>query len=342
MRHPCSRIRALRSRPNVLHHISCIQLLVLLLNLFALSMVITQTILFFELPMNTSLAACRAAIYVCLPFYFIAKLCMQLFLLERLHIIRWKYSRRLDDWLWVTSTAVIVLGFGAITIVAMLFPIAKLAGGDNGRCHIGLPYRVTIPLLTYDILINIALTGVFIALLWPLLRLKKSTSAATTPSRRYPSIAAPTLHRQPLVQQNLRGGSSRYSSSSSTSAAPSSKPPTDTSARPPTCVELLPLHDHHGPPSQQPRHQTHDIAPASTRPGPGEARDHRLRSLVTRTLVGGIVVLVPTIVNLTLLYRFRGEEQGWMCYLLCMSDVAFQVVVLHFLTMNGKDEGVDG
>lgn len=317
-----SRIRSLRLLPRA-QRLTPLQVLVLALNTFALTMVITQTILFFSLPLNTSLTACRAAIYVCLPFYILAKVCMQLFLVERLHIIRWQHKRRCDDWIWVVSIAVIALGFGAIAVVALMYPIAKLATSHGGRCHIGLPYKVTIPLLTYDILINFALTGIFITLLYPLLKLRKNTTAALGAASRYPSIATPDTHREPLVRRNLRSLSSHCSSTASTTPSVSASHTPDTDSAP-LAVELLPLyrqHQHH----HNNNNSTQQISPPHVVPRPtaGENRDHRLRSLVVRTLAGTIVVLLPTIVNLTILYYLRGEEQGWMCYLLCMSDGEF-------------------
>ena len=48
---------------------------------------------------------------------------------------------------------IIAVGFGAIAAFAFVYRIADLARGD-GTCRIGLPYRVTIPLLAYDVLVS--------------------------------------------------------------------------------------------------------------------------------------------------------------------------------------------
>jgi hypothetical protein len=42
--------------------------------------------------------------------------------------------------------------------------------------------------------------------------------------------------------------------------------------------------------------------------------------LVWKSLIGCIVVVLPTIVNLSLLYAFGGEEQGWLCFTICIVD----------------------
>ena len=62
----------------------------------------------------------------------------------------------------------VVGGFGAIAIVGYMSPIVELSQLD-GRCRIGLPPRVSFPLLSFDVGINFLLTGVFFWLLRPAL-----------------------------------------------------------------------------------------------------------------------------------------------------------------------------
>lgn len=63
---------------------------------------------------------------------------------------------------------VVAFGFGTITVFAFIYPLTDLSTTD-GKCRIGLPLKVLIPLLSLDAIINLALTGVFIYLLQPLL-----------------------------------------------------------------------------------------------------------------------------------------------------------------------------
>jgi hypothetical protein len=65
----------------------------------------------------------------------------------------------------------IVTGFGSIAICGFLWPIADMSEKD-GRCRIGLPFKVTIPLLAFDVIINTGLTAIFIYLMKPLLRFR--------------------------------------------------------------------------------------------------------------------------------------------------------------------------
>lgn len=43
-------------------------------------------------------------------------------------------------------------------------------------------------------------------------------------------------------------------------------------------------------------------------------------NLVRKTLIGSILVVFPTIANLSLLYVVGGKEMGWLCLTLCTSD----------------------
>jgi hypothetical protein len=83
--------------------------------------------------------------------------------------MRAPYMGRTHDWIWLIGMLSIAGGFGSIAICGFLWPIADLSP-QNGRCRIGLPFKVTIPLLSFDVVINTALTATFIYLLRPLLR----------------------------------------------------------------------------------------------------------------------------------------------------------------------------
>lgn len=63
---------------------------------------------------------------------------------------------------------IICSGFGAIAIVGYLSPVVELSKLD-GRCRIGLPPRVSFPLLCFDVFVNLSLTGLFFWLLRPVL-----------------------------------------------------------------------------------------------------------------------------------------------------------------------------
>ena len=170
---------------------------------------------------------------------------------------------------------VIVVGFGTIAVIAFIYPFAELAGKD-GECKIGLPFRVTIPLLTYDVLINVALTGVFIGLLRPLLSFRNPTQANPA--------ASSTSHRNYRhLDGNARGLQESHTNASR--------------------IEL----------AQQP--VLHTPNPVAADPNV-----KALKNLVRRSLIGAGLVLIPTIINMALLYKWRGKEQGWLCFMICTVD----------------------
>lgn len=103
--------------------------------------------------------ACLASLVLCLVFYVVDKVLLYLFLIERIHIVRSRRYTRLTDNRYVGNIAMLVLGFGSIAVLSFMFPVAELS---DGRCRIGLPFKITLPLLIYDVSINLYLTGHFL------------------------------------------------------------------------------------------------------------------------------------------------------------------------------------
>jgi hypothetical protein len=85
---------------------------------------------------------------------------------------------RLKDRVWLLGMFIICGGFGTIAIVGYLSPVVELSKLD-GRCRIGLPPRVSFPLLCFDVAINFLLTGVFFWLLRPVLDFHGLLKAST-------------------------------------------------------------------------------------------------------------------------------------------------------------------
>ena len=75
---------------------------------------------------------------------------------------------RYKDYLWLVGMLIVVGGFGSIAIVGYMSPVVELSHLD-GRCRIGLPPKVSFPLLCFDVVVNFLLTGVFFWLLRPVL-----------------------------------------------------------------------------------------------------------------------------------------------------------------------------
>lgn len=276
-----TRIRSLRSRKQ-LANMTFIRALVYFLYFLGIAFVTSAATLESGLDLST-LGSCRAAIYICLLFYVGSKVVMQIFLVERAHAIRYKLKRRMDDYVWLVGILIVLFGFGSIAIVAFISPIADIARSD-GKCRIGLPLKVTIPLLTYDILINVAMTFVFVALLRPLLRFR------TPPDGRGPTVVVKHDPKKPgtIVRplsfsqiRSCRSSAAIHSMSAQSIELQDAPPPRDVVINPQLRI---------------------------------------LKRLVMKSLLGAVAVLVPTIVNLGLLYHWSGEEQGWLCFTICTCD----------------------
>ena len=109
----------------------------------------------------TTEGRCRAAIDVCLVFYVGGKVFLYLFLVERSHqLVATKLPRHRDP-IYLLGIAIVLFGFGVLAVFAFIHPVTSLSKID-GKCRIGLPLIITIPLLSYDIIINFALTFIFV------------------------------------------------------------------------------------------------------------------------------------------------------------------------------------
>lgn len=162
---PATRAKALN-----LHNIrrmNLIKFIVFIIYILGLGFISSAAILQFGLGLSTT-TRCRSAILMCLVFYVGGKVCVYLFLVERIHAIRATVYKRFKDWAWVTSMLVVVLGFGAIAVVAFLKPLFELSERD-GKCRIGLPSKLLAGLLAYDVGVNIAMTVWFFMLVRPYL-----------------------------------------------------------------------------------------------------------------------------------------------------------------------------
>ena len=106
----------------------------------------------------------RAAIFMCIFFYFTTKVCFRLpvliskviiylFLIERVHIVRGgKRASRFKNKVYLINVAGL-LPYGVIAVLAIVFRVNDL--DDSGRCLIGVERRTSILVLVYDLFINV-------------------------------------------------------------------------------------------------------------------------------------------------------------------------------------------
>ncbi|KAJ7775763.1 hypothetical protein DFH07DRAFT_799666 [Mycena maculata] len=128
-------------------------------------------LLIFSVGLERDTNACAAGIYLCVSFYTTSKVLIYAFLSEKVYIV-WDTGRsrfRSPVYLICAGTVLLYLG---IIILLVWGRIAEFRQGD-GACVIGLKPTASLPLLAYDLYINILLTGLF---LWPVFRSTHSSA----------------------------------------------------------------------------------------------------------------------------------------------------------------------
>ncbi|KAF1961728.1 hypothetical protein CC80DRAFT_574320 [Byssothecium circinans] len=160
-------MRAKTLKHNVMRKHNFTSILVVCIFIFALSFIFSNTVVDSGQSLRTH-QLCYSAAMICLVFYTSNKLIIYIFLLERARIVRAPFVPRHKDVVWITFMVLIVGGFGSIAIIGYLSPIVELSRLD-GRCRIGLPPKVSFPLMCFDIGVNFLLTGLFFWLLKPVL-----------------------------------------------------------------------------------------------------------------------------------------------------------------------------
>src|SRR4030095_9280654 len=77
------------------------------------------------------------------------------------YVVRRRRHSRRQDRLYLLNLAIVALGFGCIAVFSFIFPGAERSPTDQ-KCRIGLPFKLTLPLLIYDVAINVYLTAHFV------------------------------------------------------------------------------------------------------------------------------------------------------------------------------------
>ncbi|KAJ6484854.1 hypothetical protein C8R45DRAFT_1214783 [Mycena sanguinolenta] len=128
--------------------------------------ILSAGLLIFGIGLGRNRSSCSAGIYLCVLFYTTSKVLIYAFLTEKVYIV-WENGirRRLKSPVFLVCIGTVALYFGII--FTMFFErIAEFRVGDKA-CVIGLKPTASLPLLVFDLYINLLLTSLF---LWPLLR----------------------------------------------------------------------------------------------------------------------------------------------------------------------------
>ncbi|KAI0047745.1 hypothetical protein FA95DRAFT_1189152 [Auriscalpium vulgare] len=108
---------------------------------------------------------CSASIYLCIAFYATSKILIYFFLIEKVHLV-WNplTTSRFKSPVYVICFAT-VLTYVAVIALMLIGRIHYIR--DDNTCIIGLKPYSSIPLLSYDLYINVFLNALFV---WPVLR----------------------------------------------------------------------------------------------------------------------------------------------------------------------------
>ncbi|KAF8169480.1 hypothetical protein K438DRAFT_1983306 [Mycena galopus ATCC 62051] len=145
----------------------CILLVFLASYLFLFS----SGMLIFGVGLQVNATACATGIYICILLYTSSKILIYAYLSEKVYIV-WDTGRsRLQSLVYLVCLVTVCL-YAAVIVVMLIGRINEFREGD-GACVIGLKLTASLPLLSYDLYINVLLTALF---LWPLLRSKLSNN----------------------------------------------------------------------------------------------------------------------------------------------------------------------
>jgi len=118
--------------------------------------------------LSASRYTCALAIYACISFYALSKVLIYAFLVEKVYVV-WSAGQQIPRF---TSpayriSAFVMLGYVVVLILMIMGENSSIR--PDGLCVIGLKNYATIPLISYDLFLNVFLTAMFV---WPLWRSK--------------------------------------------------------------------------------------------------------------------------------------------------------------------------
>ncbi|KAI9157944.1 WD40 repeat-like protein [Paramyrothecium foliicola] len=133
----------------------------LLLFIYADTMLFVVSIaLINSVGINMSTTACQAGILVCLSFYLSSKIVVYLFLVEKAHVVRGRGLSRRKDKVYLFNCFGMLLPYGGVAIANFIKRIGYIR--EDGMCIIGMERVVLLPLVIFDVVVNLYLTATFI------------------------------------------------------------------------------------------------------------------------------------------------------------------------------------
>jgi len=261
--------------------------------------------------------SCKSSILVCIMFYVVTKLLLYIFMQERIHTIRAAEYTRLKDKPYIIGMVIIMTGSIAIVIYAMYTAQAHVSASSSNSGTC----RIGLTPVAAGLLLGWDLTmNIWLTLLFVSLLLP--TLRARAQLGNTTSMSAFTRH---LVLPSIKAPTPLVSM---LSRSPS---PTSPPADPEPEVELQIVQ------SASPIVES-------------------LERLIRKSLLGVLLIVIPTTVNLVQFIRMDMLESGFQCFLTCLLDskwpfsilicgiianhailVTATTMVFHWLTMTPRE-----
>jgi hypothetical protein len=139
--------------------------------------VLATSIIVHGLGINSSHGVCEGGILLCLICYMTTKILIYYFLVERAYIVRGSRKPRIKTKLWLFNCLFMMLPYTIFVIMNFVWRITYI--NEKGVCIIGMQKIAMLPLIAFEVVVNIYLTLLFIL---PLRRTFLATSL-THPSK---------------------------------------------------------------------------------------------------------------------------------------------------------------
>ncbi|OAL46156.1 hypothetical protein IQ07DRAFT_198741 [Pyrenochaeta sp. DS3sAY3a] len=136
--------------------------------------VFTTAIVVHGLGINNSSMICEGGILLCLVCYMTTKILIYYFLVERAYIVRGSMKPRMRTKLWLFNCLVMLLPYAVFVILNFVFRITYI--NEKGVCIIGMQKVAMLPLIIFDVILNVYLTLLFVLPLRGLYSYKRNTN----------------------------------------------------------------------------------------------------------------------------------------------------------------------
>ncbi|KAF3004759.1 hypothetical protein E8E13_000933 [Curvularia kusanoi] len=134
--------------------------LVLLIYFDSAVFVFATSILFHGVDINSSRSICEGGILVCLLCYMTTKILTYYFLVERAYIVRGSREPRLKTKLWLFNCLFMMLPYTIFVVMNLIWRFSYI--NDKGICIIGMQKKAMLPLIVFEVIVNVYLTMLFV------------------------------------------------------------------------------------------------------------------------------------------------------------------------------------